>query len=197
MTIRTFFATIEGTTPLMQHKFGIEAEQSLEKNTRTVKKEKEDPRVVAERFTYRENGAGSPIVHPGDALSRMLREAGVNHKQKGTRKSVKWIVPAAVRIPGHLELYKEDRKTRIDDFEVDSRSVVNQKVNARVMSHRPRFNAWIGKVELTIEDDILDPEFVLQLMNEGGQRVGIGSFRPEKGGPFGTFQVVEWEELNP
>ena len=32
-----------------------------------------------------------------------------------------------------------------------------------------------------------------QLLNEAGQNIGIGDFRPEKRGPFGTFRVTEFK----
>ena len=30
-------------------------------------------------------------------------------------------------------------------------------------------------------------------LNTGGRRVGLWAFRPERGGPFGRFQVSGWE----
>jgi hypothetical protein len=36
---------------------------------------------------------------------------------------------------------------------------------------------------------------VNKLLVEGSQQIGIGAFRPEKGGPFGTFLVTEWKEI--
>jgi hypothetical protein len=32
-----------------------------------------------------------------------------------------------------------------------------------------------------------------QLFEEGGRRIGIGDFRPERGGPYGRFAIVSWE----
>jgi hypothetical protein len=33
-----------------------------------------------------------------------------------------------------------------------------------------------------------------QLLTEAGQSIGIGDFRPEKRGPFGTFRVIKFKE---
>jgi hypothetical protein len=63
------------------------------------------------------------------------------------------------------------------------------------MRHRPRLNAWGCEFVIEIADDIMEAKSVHQLLAEGGVRLGLGDFRPEKGGPFGRFQVVSWGEL--
>ena len=59
----------------------------------------------------------------GEALiGRLLREAGSNHKLKGSRKSAKFVVPAAVLVlDDAIILRNGDGQTPIKDFEVDSR----------------------------------------------------------------------------
>lgn len=32
-----------------------------------------------------------------------------------------------------------------------------------------------------------------QLIVEGAEQIGLGDYRPEKGGPFGTSCLVEWK----
>ncbi len=39
---------------------------------------------------------------------------------------------------------------------------------------------------------MFDPKFIRQLVDDGGQRVGLGDFRPDRKGPFGKFKVVYW-----
>jgi len=58
------------------------------------------------------------------------------------------------------------------------------------MCHRPRFECWSGKFTVRINETLLPVDFVQQLLTEGGQQIGIGDFRPEKGGPFGTSNRV-------
>ena len=62
------------------------------------------------------------------------------------------------------------------------------------MRHRARLNAWRADFALEVDTDVLDTDIVHQLLTEGGQRIGIGDFRPEKGGPFGRFRVTLWQE---
>ena len=64
----------------------------------------------------------------------------------------------------------------------------------RIMRHRPRFDQWGAQFSLLVDDDQLALETAHQLLNEAGNSIGIGDFRPEKRGPFGTFRVTRWEE---
>jgi hypothetical protein len=64
------------------------------------------------------------------------------------------------------------------------------------MRHRPRLNAWHLEGTLEIDDDMLEPSLVHQLLSEGGSKLGLLDYRPEKGGPFGKFAVVSWAILD-
>lgn len=151
----------------------------------------ETPREVASKVAYRKPDGQFYI--PGTAFSRLLRDAGSNHKLKNSRKSTRFLVPAAVIVPSDaITITNGDGKTPVADFEVDSRPVVIPSTKGRVMRHRPRFDCWSATFNLEIDEEILPVEFIHQLLIEGGSKQGIGDFRPEKGGPFGRFQVIHW-----
>jgi hypothetical protein len=168
-------------------------EESLSGKTRSNNPgQAEDPRVVAERGVYRLQD--EQLAVPGAAIARMLREAGGSHKAKGSRKSLKYLVPAAVIVLDELlGLYLNDCKTPIKDFEVDSRPVTIPATKGRVMRHRARLNEWAFKTRLRINTTIMDDAMVRRLMIDGLQQIGIGDFRPEKGGPFGTSDLTHWQ----
>jgi hypothetical protein len=183
--------TIRGITPILQHRFTESSEQ--DSGTRKVMVQRGTPREEAEKVSYKTNDG--KFYFPGAAISRLLREAGSNHKLKGTRKSAKYVVPAAVLITDDaIFLTNGDGKTPVKDFEVDSRPVTIPATKGRIMRHRPRFDCWSASFAVRINDTILPVDFVQTLLVEGGEQIGIGDFRPEKGGPFGTFHVSEWKE---
>ena len=181
---------VEGDTPLLQHRA---TEEALSGRTRqNTPGEAEDPRDVCERTIYRMPDRS--IAIPGAAFMRLLREAGGSHKAKGSRKSLKWLVPAAAIVLDDLcPLYLKDRRTLIKDFEVDSRPVTIPATKGRVMRHRARFNEWACRTNLRINTSILDEKTIRQLMSEGLAQIGLGDFRPEKGGPFGVSALVSWK----
>jgi len=184
---------LEGTTSLLQHRA---TEEALQGEVRTnAPTERADPRDVCEAAIYRLMPSRQ-IAVPGAAFARMVREAGGAHKAKGSRKSLKYLVPSAVLVLDDLcGLYLKDRKTAIRDFEVDSRPVVIPATKGRVIRHRARFNEWTCSVHLRINETILDEKTVRQLFAEGLQQIGVGDFRPEKGGPFGVSSLVQWNRL--
>jgi hypothetical protein len=67
----------------------------------------------------------------------------------------------------------------------------------RVKRRYPMFYRWRCTAELTIVDDIITTEMFEHHFRSAGMIVGIGRYRPEKGGNNGRFRVVrfEWTEL--
>lgn len=191
--MKTISVKITGTSPLMLCRFQETNEQ--EKSTRKVLIDKGTPRDQATRAAYIDKD--NKFFFPGGAIPRLLREAGSNHKVRGTRKSAKYLVPAAVRIKEDgIVILNGDGNTPAKDFEVDSRPVVIPSTKGKIMCHRPRWDCWSAKFNLVINETLLPVDFINTLLVEGSQQIGVGAYRPEKGGPYGTFLISEWKELS-
>jgi hypothetical protein len=192
--MKTFTVRIEGTSPLLQHRFGEEAEGESGKASRNITIVRGSPREEADKVAYRSKDGHFYI--PGTWIFGTLCAAGGNHKMKGSRKSARFVVPAAVRV-GEIEIpvRNGDGESLAKDFEVDSRPVTIPATKGRIMRHRPRFDCWSASFSLVVNDSILPEDFVHQLLTEAGAQQGIGDYRPEKRGPFGTFRVTLWEPL--
>lgn len=188
--MKKYEAVIRSASPLLMDKFNMEV---LAQSTRAISAKSPTPQEEAEQSVYRTKQ--DEICFPGAAIARLLRDAGSNHKVKGSRKSVRFVVPSAVRIiEENIKLTNGDGKTFVESFGVDTRSVVNRSTGGRRLCHRARFENWSMRFRIAINEVLLEPDLVRLLLQEGGEQRGIGSFRPEKGGPFGTFTVVEWNE---
>lgn len=192
--MKTVTVEIIGTAPLLQHRFGEQDENSP--TTRPIHIEQEDPRLIAERnANIAKDGTH---YFSGAAVSRLLREAGGQHKQRGSRKSLKYVVPGAVRVLADTITIRNADGGKLNgpvtSCEVDSRPVTIPATKGRVMRHRPRYNSWGAIFDLLINEERLAVEMVHQLLDEGGFTIGFGDFRPEKGGPFGTFRIIEFKE---
>ena len=185
---------VEGTMPILLNR---PTEEALSGRTRTTNPgEEDDPRDIAEKNVYRLPRT-KQLAIPGAAISRMLREAGGSHKVKGSRKSLKYLVPAAVVVMDDLlGLFLNDRQTPIVEFEIDSRPVTIPSTKGRIMRHRARCNEWSCKIRMRINEAIIDAQMIRKLLIEGCSLNGLGDFRPEKGGPFGLSDVVQWEIIS-
>jgi hypothetical protein len=189
--MKTVSVEITGINPLLVHRFTEQAQQPG--TTRKMKVQAEDSRTAATRAAnIRPDG-----THYVNAFSivNAVAAAGANHKMRGSRKSCRFIVPSAVRVKTtdvdcSLTILTNGKPAKT--FEVDSRPVTIPATKGRIMRHRPRYENWSMKFDLEIQDDLLDLDLVHQLLNEAGQQVGIGDFRPEKRGPFGTFRVTSF-----
>jgi hypothetical protein len=70
---------------------------------------------------------------------------------------------------------------------VDCRSV---KVGtARLMRYRPRLNDWRLAVELVYDEKMIERSQLIAAAENAGRYIGLGDYRPAKGGPFGRFTV--------
>lgn len=185
---------IKGTYALLQHRFGANDEADLAAETRTIKKKVLTPREEAEENCYR--AKDGTLYHPSGAILSALCEAGSEFKQKGSRKNLKFLIPAAVRLfDDAIPLFGADSKPA-KEFEIDSRRVVNKNTKGAHIAHRPRLEQWYARFDLGIFDDVIEPDMVHTLMARAGERIGIGAFRPVPSkGPFGVFAVTKWQEV--
>jgi len=72
---------------------------------------------------------------------------------------------------------------------VDCRSV---KVGtARLMRYRPRLNDWSLTVIIHFDETMIERAQILAAAENAGKYIGIGDYRPAKGGMFGRFSVSE------
>ena len=183
---------IQGVTPLLINRFNEQAETGGRTRPQMVKQK--DPREEATKNAY--IASDGTYYFNAFAIPNTMGNAGSNHKMKGSRKSLRFVVPSAVRITSDTITILNEDGLPAKTFEVDARPVTIPATKGRIMRYRPRFEKWRAKFTLNIDDDLLEVSTAHQLLNEAGLSIGIGDFRPEKRGPFGTFRVTSFEELN-
>jgi hypothetical protein len=189
--IKTATATVRGLTPgLLMHRWSENNE--AEAATRLVNEDRGTAREQAERGAYR--APDGTLYVPAQCFQRMLIEAGKPHKQRSSRSSLRWVVPAAVIVTAEAITLTDSLGRPITDFEVDSRPVVIPATKGRVMRHRPKVEQWQATIPMEVDTDILPTAMIHQLLEEGGRRLGIGDYRPQTTGPYGRFSIVSWED---
>lgn len=67
----------------------------------------------------------------------------------------------------------------------------------RVVRYFPVVPKWTGTTRFVVLNDIITKEVFERHMIEAGQFIGVGRFRPEKGGLNGRFKVAafRWSEI--
>lgn len=57
------------------------------------------------------------------------------------------------------------------------------------LRYRPEFWPWSATLRVTYFPTVLTRSSVLSLIDAGGLAVGVGEWRPERDGTFGTFRI--------
>lgn len=184
--MKTVSVTIRGKSPLLINRFKEQAEVT-EAVKKTKKRDYGTPREQAEQSAYFDEKSKKLWIPSAWVIGSIMTVAS-DYKIPGSRKSVKSVAGGVV-VPCEEKIFFKGLK-KLKDIEVDSRPVVVQR--ARIMRHRARMEKWEFTVDLEIDESILPVESVHDILADAGRRAGLGDFRPQKGGPFGRFQITKW-----
>lgn len=184
-----FKIEIAGESPLLCNRFTDAAMLKVDGGTSAIAaaSDKGTPRERASERLYIDT-AGKPVL-PGPNLYRSIIDAGRFHKagkeKITTTKSS--LVPAGIWL-------KEIEMPIVDGaWEPDVRAVVNPATGGRMVACRPRFDRWLVSFTLDVDEKLFGSSLVRALVDDAGQKIGVGDFRPARKGPFGRFKVVSWK----
>lgn len=182
---------IEGISPLLVHAIPQSLLFPDPGGKQVYTGAKPTPREEADASLYKATVKGKDIpVIPGQNLFKCLIEGGKFHKigrsKVTTRDSS--LVPAAITlldmvIPIEFEA----------PWEVHSQMITNQNTGGKVPCHRPRFDDWALEFELQVDADFMNINLIRLIVDDAGKKIGLGSRRPERKGPFGKFVVTQWK----
>lgn len=179
---KSFKVSIEGVTPLVQHKWSEKAKQMMRDKHAGKKTKTREVRVPEEEFesaTYRTIGGAYGI--PVKALKACI--IGAAHKDLGVEKT---LVRKALFIPCSdpnevLPMECSDPFMREDYVRVGA---------STDLRYRPEFKEWKLTFQVDYDADLLSENDIVNLVNRAGFGVGLCEMRPEKGGENGRFRVV-------
>lgn len=174
--------TIEGTTPLLMNRYNVEAELQRQKGKRITKTY--DPTEEAEKSAYWSSGKKKELIIPSEVLYASILNASSFHKIG--KRSARSILAGSIRVEP-MEISLDTNK-----YEIDTRPVVIQR--ARVLKSRARLDKWKATFEIVYSENLIaDAQIIETVLSEAGERIGIMDFRPQKGGPYGTFRIIKFE----
>jgi hypothetical protein len=167
---------IKGISALLMHKFPMIPIEAIEKKSAEEQ---------AEFAAYRHPDTGELCI-PGICVQRCLIQAATYSKGKN-RASLQKPTAACIMVePEYLPL-------GCRQYDIDSRPVVIGPTRGRIIRHRPRLNDWEVSFMLSWDPILLKEQEVRKIVDDGGTRVGLLDFRPERKGPFGRFMVITWK----
>lgn len=172
--------TIEGTSPILFHRWSNEAVAEKASAAKNSKAKKSDN---VESYLYRcENGN---IGVPGEYLrGSIITAAKYKQDPRSTRKSAMDLYRASI-----ISLTDLADTGAPDPDYIDRRRVTVQR--AGVTRERPALRTgWTVTFDLLCQSpEYISPQDLLDTVNQAGRLVGIADFRPT----FGRFQVTRFE----
>jgi len=174
--------TIKGISPLLMHRFPMTGADEPSKKRTGVP----DWQAEAEIALYKdEEGI---IYEPASHLEASIQNAAKSFKITGRRGATYGKLVGAT-----VEVHPDAIPHKITKYVIDSRPVVIQR--ARIIRYRPRFDEWELDFTLRLLDEQLKVDVVKEILDQAGLYVGIGDYRPQRGGKFGKFMVTKFEEV--
>jgi hypothetical protein len=186
---RLFGARIRGVTPLLMNNPKLKMQRD-DKKAKRKEKEVLPPEQEAELGLYR---APEGWLYLGaDHVREAMLAAASGYRVN--KKPLKPLLAASLFI---LEPYfpltrNGEHLTTYDRIDI-RRAVVQGEgiLRARGLIEIP----WECEVRYQFDASLVDPANYVQMLVEAGMRIGLLDYRPQRGGIFGRFEVVEaWTE---
>lgn len=181
----TLHVPILGVSPLIVHRFSEKEKRKILDKTqgRSAPKEAKNPKAEYEAAFYRldeDDGYGMPA----DAFKKATVGAARFYGKAVTMTALKQFIfirgergsdgRALVRIHGEPQM-RED--------------VIRVSGGGADLRYRPEFREWTATLVVTYFTNVIKRDSVLSLIDAGGLAVGVGEWRPEKSGTFGTYRI--------
>lgn len=193
----TMMVPIVGTAPLIVHNFSEKSKRQMLDKQQGKKEPKEhrDPRADYEAAFYRmatDDGTekyGFPITAFKAATIGAARFYGKDVSMTALRQFLFF----------HGELTKADPQQLVQIVgkpemreDVVRTSGMTRSADLR---YRPQFVEWSATLKITYVTSSLSESSVLSLIDAGGLGIGVGEWRPEKRGEFGTYEIDQNRDI--
>jgi len=167
---------------LLMHRFPV-TEEDVTIKARNRKRTEDD--VNSYLYLDEKNRLVQPAIHFIAAMKRAGAKFQIPGQGKSTYKNL--IGSGVVTIEPDMILHESQV------WEPNRQAVSVQQ--SRVVRTRPLLKKWLLSFTIVYDEGEIKKDVIKEILDYAGRRVGIGDFRPEKGGSFGKFFVSKFKEL--
>lgn len=188
----TLLVPIVGTMPLIVHNFSEKSKRQMldAQQGRKSPKRVRDPQAEYEAAFYRtKDGYGFPVTAFKAATIGAARFYGKDVSMTSLRQFIFMRGEISDNDAQALVPIYGEPRMREDVVRLGGPS------RSADLRYRPEFPEWSTTLEVTYVKSSLSRESVLSLIDAGGLGIGVGEWRPEKRGEFGTFRVDPAKEV--
>lgn len=181
---------IIGTAPLIVHRFSEKAKRQMLDNMQGKKspKEPKNPEAEYEAAFYRlkDGVPGFPVIAFKAATVGACRFYGKSITMTALKQYV--FFRGEIGPDGQMLARIEGEPQMRED-------VVTVNRGGSDLRYRPEFREWSTVLEVIYVTSCLTRNSVLSLIDAGGMGVGVGEWRPERNGDFGTYQIDQTRDI--
>lgn len=188
----TMLVPIVGTMPLIIHNFSEKSKRQMldAQQGRKSPKVARDPEAEYQAAFYRtKDGYGFPVTGFKAATVGAARFYGKDVKMTELRQFLFMRGEISDNDPQALVEIHGEPRMREDVVRLGGPS------RSADLRYRPEFPEWSCTLSVTYVKSSLSRDSVLSLIDAGGMGIGIGEWRPEKRGDFGTYKIDPTREL--
>lgn len=189
--------TIQSTAPLIVHQWSEKAKRMMldaqqgKKNPKVAKDPKQDWADSMYRFAGCDRSVTSPLESHGiptmafksATVKGGARAFGKSVKMTELRQSLVFLADGMgddglqlTRLALHSEPEMREDMVRVGMGTADIR-------------YRAEYREWSAVLRVQFMPNVIDLESIVALIDAGGSN-GVGEWRPEKNGSFGTYEVI-------
>ena len=181
----TLRVPLVGTAPLIVHKFSEKSKRQMLDNMQGRKspKQAKDPDAEYEAAFYRhdDGGFGFPVI--------AFKAAAVSACRFFGKAMPMTLARQCIFLDAEFSKVDGQKLARIVGEPHMREDVTRVGMGGTDLRYRPQFTEWRTSIDVTCVTAMLTRDSVLSLIDAGGMGVGVGEWRPEKRGDFGTFQI--------
>lgn len=189
----TILVPIVGTSPLIVHNFSAKSKQQMldAQQGRRTPKQIRDPQAEYEAAFYRLSAErfGFPITAFKAATIGAARFYGKDVSMTALRQFLFMRGEITDADPQQLTEIFGESKMREDVVRLGGAS------RSADLRYRPEFREWSAVLNITYVTSSLSRQSVLSLLDAGGMGIGVGEWRPEKRGEFGTYKIDDEKKI--
>lgn len=197
VAVETLLVPLTGTAPLIVHNFSDKSKRMMleaQQGKKAVKQPR-DPQSEYDAAFYRiareddVDGYGFPVTAFKAATVGAGRFYGKSVKMTELRQFIFMRGVLTKADPQQLFEITGEPHMREDIVRLGG---MGRSADLR---YRPEFTQWSTVLTVTYVTSSLAKSSVLSLIDAGGLGIGVGEWRPEKRGEFGTYQIDQAKEV--
>ena len=187
--------TLEGLAPIIHHcgTSGLDTRSPAALEMAEIARKKASNRTEADDIRLRQlecqrslwlDECGNPTV-PASAV-RAVIEGGARKLRQGPQVREGLVVESIDEFRFDTEKYGTTLAEWCETTQFVAPVVVRRN---RILRTRAKFNEWALTFTVEVDPELIDQDQLLNWLDIGGRRLGLGDWRPQTSGTHGRFEV--------